>query len=465
MSFYREFTVIAFCCIQFVFPPPVYAKAKLASIFSNGMVLQRDQRIPVWGKASAEEKITLRLKKQVIHVVADKNGNFRSDFNAEPSGGPYNLVVESSQKEVINEVYIGEVWLCVGQSNMVMAVEETSDVEKFLSNRNQNLHLLHMPPSPTAKASEGFSAKWQACDEENVRHFSAIAYGFGSKIANDLNLPVGIICGAVGGTPIDAWTPNLEEDQSSESGERSENCKNSQCFNGILHPLIPYAIRGIVWYQGEADLGTPKSYARKFPSLIEKLRDLWAQEDDDFPFIFVQLPRNNVLSKELGNFVWADFRLAQESATQLRNVFMVSAIDIGEPDDIHPKSKFILSERLAVTALAHCYSKKYMYKGPTVKNMQIVDGDRVKITFDCNIDDLRIRGDGGFTIASVGGAFMPCKVTRRENSLIVYSDEIKRPVRLRYAYANVPAGLIISKYGFPLPPFNHEFLEQLDSIR
>jgi sialate O-acetylesterase len=465
--------------LAFALPLAAQAKVTLAPVFKSHMVLQRQQRLPVWGTASPGEKITLTIANQTLATVADKNGKFKVDFEAEEAGGPYKLMVKASNTIILDDVLIGEVWFCAGQSNMVMIVKEAAGAAILAKNPSSQVRVLTLETKLSSKPEKNLNGNWTVADTKSCENFSAVAYAFAKELQTKLNIPVGLIVSSVGGSPIDAWLPTnkpavkpLAPEPKTQAGDapapkQEENIALADAFadgqgagllfNGMVNPVIPYALKGVLFYQGEADLGNAAQYKQKFTKLIEGWRDLWNQEIDDFPFIFVQLPNCDLFSDTMGPQVWAELRDAQNWALGLRDVYGVTSIDLGEAKKIHPPRKMEVGQRAAFIALNKCYGQDLESQGPKPISFE-AEGNKIHIKFENCRKGLRLAGGEVFKVAGRDRKFKPARALVDKDTVTIWNDEIKRPAEIQYAWENNPCALLYNGSGLPAGPFKHYFM-------
>lgn len=613
-----------------------FSNVKLPLIFSDGMVLQRNKKIPVWGWAEANEKIDLHFNKQHKTVITDANGKWRINLDPEKAGGPFKLTVSGKNKITIQDILVGEVWICSGQSNMEFQMYK---LPKFnaLKEKINNPEVRQfgvaqdLSGSPKEQLKQG---KWQLANKENLADFTAVGYFFAEKLNKELHVPIGIINTSWGGTCVETWTsreafqksdefkemiaqvpvvdmdaifekykksvldniqkiqgfdvskaneeqfqlenfddskwpeikvPSLWENQqignidgevwmrksfeiSPEQAnkeavlylskvddedityingvkigsmnlwdskriykipegvlkqgkntiavkvidytggggiygdsadlkiefkdsniplsglwkfnvvkvkiEMSPNSYPSLLYNAMIHPLIPYAFNGVLWYQGEANVTRANQYKIAFPQMINDWRNQWKQ--GDFPFYFVQLATYN---ENNGNSnsgsKWAELREAQSEALKLKNTGMSITTDIGDPKDIHPTNKLDVGLRLAAIALNKTYGIKTVpYSGPVYKSSE-VKGDTMVLTFDFVGKGLQPENLlKGFEIAGSDKVFYPAVAVIQNNKVMVNSDKVAKPVSVRYNWADdASAGNLYNLDKLPAAPF------------
>lgn len=622
------------------------ANVRMPLLFSDGMVLQRNEEIPVWGFADANEKVEVHFNKQIKTIQADKNGKWMIKLSAEKAGGPFELIITGKNKIIIKDVLVGEVWICSGQSNMEFQVFKTKNSEKEIADSNYPMirHFgvaqdLSGLPKEDLKAG-----KWQVSNKENVGNFTAVGYYFAKKLYAELKIPIGIINTSWGGTNVETWTsreafeksndfkamiadvpqvnidavfevykksvvdnikkvqgfdvtmenenqfaafsfddknwpeikvPSLWENQqignidgvvwmrktitltaeqakseavlhlakvddedityvngvevgTNKSWEAlrvykipagtlkegknvisvriadysggggiygdpadlkiqfkdnnipleglwkfnvvqvkiavSPNSYPSLLYNAMVNPLVPYAIEGVLWYQGEANVWRAKQYKKAFPLMITDWRTKFKQ--GDFPFYFVQLSTFNEFNgnSKVGSR-WAELREAQTETLKLPNTGMAVTTDIGNAKDIHPTNKQDVGLRLAAIALNNVYNKKQVYSGPTYKSQEI-KGNQIILTFN-NIGSGLSTSDNslnikGFEIAGADKVFHSAKAIIKDNKVIVSSDEVKNPVAVHYGWADDDTEInLFNKEKFPASPFRTDNWEMI----
>ena len=389
---------------------------RLASVFGNHMVLQRDQPIPVWGWAAPGEEVTVSIADRTASTNADDDGKWFAKLAAIPAGGPHEMVVQGNKTVAITDVLIGEVWLCSGQSNMAMTVARSKgfQAEKPLANLPK-IRMLTVERRAAPKTQDDCSGKWTVASSDAVGHFSATAWFFGRKLHQELNVPIGLIHSSWGGTGIASWTSSSiqkrtellsqrisdfdeaaatydaqqarEEHQTAvqawtakakqrkAKGEKPgrkpklqtdpmlSQHRPSNLFNGMIHPLVPYGIRGVIWYQGERNARTVadgKLYSAQLKMLIADWRTNWGI--GDFPFITAQLPNfHKPTDAVVQNTGWVMVREGQMRSLALKNTGIAITTDVGMANDIHPKNKQAVGKRLALWALGTTYQQTIIY--------------------------------------------------------------------------------------------------------
>lgn len=456
----------------------VLADVKLPLLFSDNMVLQRNQPIPVWGWATPGERITVQFNKQQVKTKAGKDGKWKLQLKQEAAGGPFTLTVNGKNQVVVNNVLVGEVWLCSGQSNMAMYVRHSSDNRYAQDIREaNNSQIRHfkvnyaIADTPSADITQG---NWKIADDSlNVADFTSVGYFFAKKLYEELHVPIGLINSSVGGTIVETWTSrealdNTEEFKSaitktfsevkaaSKNGEIWANEYPSLLYNAMIHPLIPYAIKGALWYQGESNAGRAYQYRKSFPMMIQDWRTRWKQ--GDFPFYFVQLASWQANNGNSANgSTWAELRESQTATLALPNTGMAVTLDIGDSKDIHPANKKDVGLRLAAIALNKLYDKQVEYSGPVFKSMNM-DGNKAVLSFTHADSGLWIKDNygylKGFEIAGADQKFYYAKAEVNGGKVVVYSDSVTVPVVVRYGWADdMPEANLYNQDGFPAVPF------------
>jgi sialate O-acetylesterase len=621
------------------------ANVKMPLLFSDGMVLQRNKAIPVWGFADANEKVEIHFNKQTKKTQADKNGKWTINLDAEKAGGPFELTITGKNKIVIKDVLVGEVWICSGQSNMEFQVFKTMNAEKEMNNANYPM-IRHFGVAQdlSGKPKDDLKAgKWEVSSKETVGNFTAVGFYFARKLYAELKIPIGIINTSWGGTNVETWTSREAFEKSAEfknmiadvpvmnvdsisklyaqrMNERigkiqggsvstdnenifkelsfddaswgelntpgfwenqplgdldgvvwmrktimlsAEDIKNkgtlhlakiddedityvngievgknnqwdakriyqipanllkegkniiavrivdnsggggiygesddlqltlgskviplegkwkyrvivvktalspnsypSLLYNAMVNPLVPYAIEGVLWYQGEANVWRANQYKKAFPLMISDWRAKFKQ--GDFPFYFVQL---STFDEFGGNSKkgsrWAELREAQSETLKLKNTGMAVTTDIGNAKDIHPTNKQDVGLRLAAIALDNVYGKKQIFSGPTYKSQEI-KGNQIILTFDNigeglltpNNDELK-----GFEIAGSDKVFHSAKAIIKDNKIIVSSTQVQNPVAVRYGWADDDTAInLFNKEKFPASPFRTDNWEMI----
>jgi len=485
------------------------AAVALASPFSDHAVLQRGQPIPVWGTADAGEKVTVSFDGQTKMVAAGADGKWLIKLDTHTAGGPYDLTVAGTNTITLSDILVGEVWVCSGQSNMAMVVKNSRDAgQEIAAAKYPRLRHIQIDRKTANTPITTCGGTWTVCSPETVGGYTAVGYFFGRKLLQELDVPIGLLHTSWGGTPAEAWTskpaltaaatfsgvftawdkqmedypaqmekfkPTLakwetEAAAAQAAGKPAPNKprppkgpdsphKPACLYNGMLNPLVPYGIKGAIWYQGEANAGRAKDYRELMALMIGDWRQAFGQ--GDFPFYIVQLANYMERKPEPTDTGWAALREAQYLVTTtVKNTGIAVAIDIGEAKDIHPKNKQDVGLRLALNALAKDYGKTIEYSGPVFKVMT-VDGANAVLSFDHLGGGLAITGDlavtgkklTGFAIAGEDKKFVWADAKIVGDTVVVSAASVTKPVAVHYAWGDNPECSLSNKAGLPAVPF------------
>ena len=480
--------------VLFLLTSSLFAAVKPHALFTDGMVLQREIAIPIWGTADNGEKVTVEFNGQSVATTA-ADGKWMVRLKPVKAGGPFVLKINNLQ---LTNVLVGDVWICSGQSNMQWSVKQSTDADTEIANANYPMiRLFTVPRSEVNAAQSDFKSSWQECNSANIGEFSAVGYFFGRDLYKNLNVPIGLIDNAVGGSPAESWmqTELLNGDaeykqfhaaypqqmerynqavekhkeaveKAKAAGAKAPNAPGkpwmpSGLYNGMLAPLVPYAIKGAIWYQGESNAGRAYQYRRLFPAMIQNWRERWGQ--GDFPFLFVQLAAFGPNAPKPGDSDWGELREAQTlTLTASPKTGMASAIDVGTYDDIHPKMKQPVGSRLALAARSVAYNQKLVFAGPMYAGMK-VDGDKIKLKFNHTGGGLEAKGGElkGFLIAGEDKVWREGKAEIKGKQIVVSSAEVAKPVAVRYAWAKYPTVNLYNKEGLPANPFRTDDWEMV----
>jgi sialate O-acetylesterase len=496
--------VIAACLLLTAIVSPARADVSLNNMFGDHMVLQQGIKNKVWGKADPGEAVTVTLGGQKHSATADANGMWHVFLDpVQEYGGPHTLTVAGKNTITFNDVLIGEVWVCAGQSNMQWSLNNTNDADlERAAAKFPNIRLITVPNRGTQEPQWNFNGTWSACTPETVGNFSAVGYLFGRQLHQTLGVPVGLINNAWGGSAAEAWVQRdklaaneklkplverwvkmeadydkkmaewkLEADKAKAEGkpqpkqpknpesDMTGNARPGNIHCGVLKPSIGYGIKGAIWYQGESNAGRAYQYRELFPLMIKSWREEWGL--GDFPFYWVQLADFMGEKPEPADSAWAELREAQTMTMKaLPNTGEAVIIDIGEGKDIHPKNKQDVAKRLARWALAETYKRPGITaRSPLYKGME-KQGAKIVLSFDnvaSNAGGWRpfdVAEPQGFTIAGADKKFVAAKASILPDGRIeVTSATVTDPVAVRYAWADNPVCNMYSAAGLPLTPF------------
>ncbi len=466
----------ALLLVAAVLSPVASADVSLNNMFGDHMVLQQGIRNRVWGKAEAGEKVTVTLATQSHSTTAADDGSWEVMLDAvQEYGGPHTLTVKGNNTVSFEDVLIGEVWVCAGQSNMQWSVNAANDADLEKASASfPEIRLISVPQVGTQEPQWNFNGSWKPCSPESVGGFSAVGYFFGRQLHQTLGVPVGLINNAWGGSACEAWVnrqkladdgrfekllarwEQMEKEKADDDRLMKGNARPGNIYNGVLTPSIGYGIRGAIWYQGESNASRAYQYRDLFPYMIKTWRDEWGL--GDFPFYWVQLADFRGEKAEPAESDWAELREAQTMTMDtLPATGEAVIIDIGEGKDIHPKNKQDVAKRLARWALAETYAMAGIpCHSPRYASME-KDGNKIVLSFD-HVDGgwrpFDVNEPIGFTIAGADKAFVHAKATVREDGRIeVSAEEVADPVAVRYAWADNPICNMFEGAGLPLTPF------------
>ena len=462
------------------FISPLHAEVKLAGVFGDHMVLQQGVKLAVWGTADLGEKITVKVAGQAISTQAGIDGKWRVTLGPlKMSTNPVEFTVTGNNTVILHDVLVGDVWLCSGQSNMEYSLGGTlSAPEELLKANHPDIRLCRLSTKAEREPLANRSLHWTASTSETAKHFSAVGYFFGRDLHEAIHCPIGLICSAVSGSQIQSWiSPDkLKSDSALAHCLRTYNQMMKMpgakgfptgFFNGMIHPLIPFGIRGIVWYQGESNTSEPESYRDLFSALITDWRSHW--DRNNLPFLFVQLPGFQRFEPKPTPSKWAVLRAAQASALRLPNTGMAVTLDLSRPRNIlHPRNKREVGRRLALIAQLGVYGQKVDCEGPVFKSAKF-NGNQVRITFR-NADSGLTAGTPnptdpnepvakpgllvkGFSLAGADHKFVWANAVIDGGSVVVSSDLVKSPVAVRYGWDDNPEVNLYNRAGLPTAPF------------
>lgn len=474
-----------FCaiCLAWALSSAAFAIVKPAPLFTDHAVLQQDQPVPVWGTADPGEEVTVRFAGQEQRAKADANGRWKIVLAPLAGGSTGTLSITGNNAIELGDILVGEVWLCSGQSNMAFPMGRTHEAERDMAAaENRRIRMFIVRPSYQGAPQENCEGRWVVCTPEAVKRFSAVAYFFGLDLATTLQRPVGLIVSAVGGTAIELWTseealktlpeyPGLKakagaagrelanEGPADPSEKRAREKLQKKAFgtgglfNGMIAPLVPYALRGAIWYQGEAN---DDDSALRYDVLLETLVTDWRKRwNQDFPFGWVQLPEFRQAQTEPGETGrWPILREKMLQALRIPDTGMAVTLGLGEASDIHPRNKKDVGNRLARWALDEVYGRETPWGGPLPKSHAIT-GNEIVVEFSHADGGLAAKGGKleGFAIAGSDRKWVWANARIDGNRVIASNPEVPKPVALRYAWADNPVFSLFSGAGLPASPF------------
>lgn len=449
--------------------PGINAQLQPAKIFSNGLVVQREMDIPVWGTANTGDTIIVTLNAEDDTAYADESGKWIASLTAMSAGGPYTMTIETGSDLIsLSNVYIGDVWIASGQSNMEMSLSQTDGSAPVIaSTNNQTIRQFKVPKSLGTEPNEILpdGSIWTPATPSFVGNFTGVGFYFARDLQQEIGVPIGIIHTSYGGSRIEAWMSEEmlgfnQDDVKLANGEPER--QPTMAYNNMLHPLLPVRAKGVIWYQGESN-GDNLEDAIAYGNLFKRMINSWREIFDmpDLPFLWVQLANfgePNVESEPSSWDAWPQVRAGQSRTLALPNTGEVVAIDVGDVD-IHPTNKAPVGNRLSLAARKIVYGEDIVYSGPRYKaHTKLADG-RVKIKFDhtgSGLADIYTVNDTvrWFSIADSNGNLSPAKAILVEDSVIVWNDAISDPYIIRYAWEYNPINAnLYNIENLPASPF------------
>ena len=498
-------------------PLTASADVTLAPLFTDHAVLQRDKPVPVWGRAAPGEKVTVTFRDQTAQATAGPDGRWGVRLKPLKPGAPAPLIASGRNTVKIEDIVVGEVWVCSGQSNMEFRVwgppgdvyrVNDADAEVAAGNHPLIRHF-KVERVVAASPSESVHGSWVVCSPETVGQFTAVGYFFARELSAKLGVPVGLINSTWGGTAIESWMNDdalksapafavvderwakalenwpakVAADKAAHAAQDKEEaearaagpekladylknrpwlppppCPTSpdaprSLFNGMIHPLIPYGIRGVLWYQGESNDSRPGEYHALFVAMIKGWRGAWG--GGDFPFLWVQL--HNWKTGDPSGLGWTQLREAQTQALSLPHTGMAVAIDIGDPANIHPRNKQDVGRRLALVAEHVAYRLPGPWCGPRFESARSA-GSSMRVQMDPAGGALAARGGAltGFAVAGADRRFFPAAARIEGVTIVVSAPEVAAPVAVRYAWKDAPEAGLFNSAGLPAAPFRSD---------
>lgn len=433
------------------------ANVRLPAIIGDHMVLQQNTNVKLWGWCEPFEKISINVSwdTTTYNGKGTSEAKWEIKIKTPAPGGPYTIIISAYNKIVIEDVLIGEVWDCSGQSNMEMSyswgiTQYTADAD---SANIKSIRLFHIPKLSAAYPQDDTKGSWVVCNPDDMKQFSLAGYFFGKKLNDVLSVPVGLIEANWGGTPAEVWTPkdsiinNITLHKAADNLKYSDYwpVKPSATFNAMISPITNYTIAGVIWYQGEANTNSASTYTQLFTTMINSWRTAW---HIDLPFYYVQIA-------PFSGYDGISGALLKEAQTKTLSVPKTGMIIIDDKvtdlKDIHPKDKKDVGERLANLVLSEVYGKtNFAHQYPMYKSMQIVK-NKVQITFSNADDGLINKGDTvkGFYIAGSDKKFLPAIAKIKSNTVTVYNENIKDPIAVRFDFTNASVPTLFNKAGLP----------------
>lgn len=508
--------LLLFPALLFFTTLPALAEVRLPKLWSDHAVLQRDRPIHVWGWGEAGERVTVMLHPTTpgTKPSADDSASATTDVQGHWSlylqphtagGGPYTLIVSGTNTITVSDLLIGDVWVASGQSNMEMPLSGfpgsavlKNGAEEIRSANHPEIRILHEPKRASMYPLQDEDATWTMCTPETAADFSAVAYFFAREIQQDQKVPIGVVEADWGGTPAEAWTSlhtlgndaalmpvfaaraadmdqqadaeaikarYAREDAEAKAQGRTpashpwqppvEAWAAASLYNGMIAPVTPLAIRGVIWYQGEANSSLERAplYHRLFSSMIEDWRRQFAQ--GDIPFLYAQISSFRSSPAE----DWGELRDAQRRTLSVAHTAMAVTLDVGDPDNVHPADKQTVGHRLALAARRNAYGEDVRSSGPLFRQATI-EGSDMRVWFTGTDGKLAAKGDTlqGFELAGADHRFLPAtaRIGDDGETVVVASEQLKQPSYVRYAWANAPAANLTDAAGLPASTFTSE---------
>lgn len=496
MNLSRTFLVLLLSLLSL----SLFGEVSLPNIFGDHMVLQRDQDNPIWGAASPGEVVSVSISDQNHTTIANQQGKWKLLLSPLPAGGPHTLEIKGKNTLYFEDVLIGEVWFCSGQSNMEWAVSRINHSEVELATAsNPQIRLITIAKNGTQIPQDNIEGQWTTATAQSVSNFSAVGFLFGKRLQAALNVPIGLIDNSWGGSAAEAWVPRevlqragtfddyiktmdercsqytdeihatkIAEFKNWEASGKPEprlrwpndprygQQRPANIYNGMVHPLMGYGIKGVIWYQGESNTSRSDQYRELFPLMISTWRDIWKQ--GDFPFYWAQLTYfHEEVTDPNADSWWARLREAQTMARSLPSTGEAVIIDVGEGRDIHPRDKQTVADRLARHALSKDYGFEMASDSPSFASM-VADGNSIRISFNSvsrgGLRAFDVTNVRGFRIAGEDRKFVWADAQIiGKNKVRVSSDSVVNPVAVRYAWADNPVANLEDRNGLPVTPF------------
>lgn len=456
----------------------LYAKPVLPEILSDGMVLQQNSKVNIWGKTDPGKTVEVKpcWSKTAVRATANNEGKWLAVIETpEASFTPRTITISDGEEVVLRDILIGEVWLASGQSNMEMPLHGFNnnpimDANETiaLSGQYPAIRFVKIPKVQSFEPQEEVEGRWQVCNPANSPEFSATAFFFAETLHKSLNIPIGIIVSAWGGTKVESWIDretletypdiNLSEDVVNKLNPAA---RPLLMYNAMIHPLTNYVVKGFIWYQGESNVGAHQVYPERLHNMVSLWRKQW--DNSDLPFYYVEIAPYIYGNRDETNAAY--LREAQFKAqTLIPHSGMISTNDLTEPYElrnIHPRNKTDIGKRLAFMALNKTYGyDRVAAHGPEYNSMEISDG-KIIVSFDHAKEGFsRMDGIEGFEIAGEEGEFLPAQAVVRNGKVEVSREGIDQPVAVRYCFRNFQIGNLAGVRELPVVPFRSDSFEK-----
>lgn len=449
----------------------IMAKVELPSFFDSGMVLQRQTQCKIWGKTEKGRKVSLNSSwdNKNYKVKADNSGRFEVQVSTPEAGGPYKITIDDGDLTTLSNVMIGEVWLCSGQSNMEMpmrgfkAQPVEGSLNEILYGSDPQMRFFTAKRNASLTPVDNVTGHWSEANPASIREFSATAYYFGKTLRHTLNVPIGLIVVSWGGSACEAWMtsdwlkdfPTVKIPKTAADVDKTKQRCPTALYNGMLHPFIGMAMRGVIWYQGEDNVNRWQNYARLFTTMVHGWRNDW--QIGQFPFYYCQIaPYDYTISKNYNNS--ANLREQQRLAENLDdNMGMAVLLDAGLKYGIHPRKKLEAGQRLALLALRGTYGNTVLPDYARLENVT-VSNDTACVAFSHSKEWIYFehgKAEGNYEVKSTDGKWYPAKAWINRNRLYLKSENVSKPVAVRYDYQDYAVADLMHD-GLPVSSFNSE---------
>ncbi|MFN5761217.1 MAG: sialate O-acetylesterase [Sphingobacteriales bacterium] len=450
------------CCLIVLFHHSVQAKVTLPNILGSHMVLQQHSTVKFWGRANPTEKITILPSWDTVSykIVANGSARWETMIKTPASGGPYSIKIIGSNTIVLEDVLIGEVWLCGGQSNMEWSglnkLEEA--IQESPKATNEKIRFFYVPKSTSYHPQDDISdARWVVCTPQEMLRFSTIGYFFGKELNGKLDRPIGLISSCWGGTYAESWSPEyvIENNALIKKGAALRTVhtirphENSVAYNAMIYPLTQFAIAGVIWYQGESNVNAHFAYDKLFSGLIDSWRAAWQL---DFPFYYVQIAPYKYGFHNVGVLL----REKQTKvSTHLKSGMVVISDLVPDTLNIHPTKKVGVALRLANLALRETYGYSDIQPYSPTYSKHTIQKSKITIEFNHAESGLIVVGDNitCFEVAGKDQVFYPAEASIVKNKVVVFSESVAEPVAIRYAFSNTAIPNLFNKEGLPANMF------------
>lgn len=435
---------------------------RLPPIISSNMVLQQNAQATLWGWANPSERFVIisSWKSTADTVTAFNSGKWKAKISTPSAGGPFTITIKGRMNTIVLEnILIGEVWVCSGQSNMEMS--NTKQIQDELPNsKNDNIRFFTVAKKTSDYPQDHAEGEWVSCTEETLRRFSAVAYFFGKKLNTDLHVPIGLIQSAWSGTPVELWEPAEVIDSDAVMKEAATKIKDvtyrpnkpALIYNAMIYPISNYSISGVIWYQGEGNTARAHAYEKMFTGMIGAWRKQFQQ---DFPFYYVQIaPYTYEHTHEAALLMEQQTR----SLTYPKTGMVVITDLVDNVKDQHPKNKADVGLRLANMALAETYQQPVpvpVYKNPMYRKMEIRK-EKISLFFDHAPNGFVVKNNEKpteFFIAGSDQRFLPAEGKIEKDRIVVYNKQVSNPVAVRFSFSNTGMSNVFNKEGLPIVPF------------